>query len=143
MSSLKSRLTLAMLISLLAGIWSLSFYASWTLQQDMERQVGEQQLATISVVTSHLEADLREGIRSLEGLAGAIHAAVLDHPVALQKLLNHWPPVNFNAGILAYRADGTAIAEAPFSPARIGVNYMDRDYLLGAIQEGKPTKRRR
>ena len=139
MSSLKSRLTLAMLISFLAGIWSLSFYASWTLQQDMERQLGEQQLATISFIASDVEEDLQDGIKSLKGLASTIDAAVLDHPVALQRLLNQWPPAHFNAGILAYRADGTAIAEAPFSSARIGVNYMDRDYILGAIQEGKPT----
>ena len=139
MSSLKSRLTLAMLISFLAGIWSLSFYASWTLQRDMERQLGEHELATISLMVSDLEEDLQDGITSLEGLASAIDAAMLDHPVALQRLLNQWPRGHFNAGILAYRADGTAIAEAPFSPVRIGVNYMDRDYIIGAIEEGKPT----
>ena len=30
--------------------------------------------------------------------------------------------------------DGTAIADTPVSAERLGVNYMDRDYVLGALR---------
>ena len=44
--SLKTRITLATLGVFLASLWSLSFYATRSLQHDVERLVSEQQLIT-------------------------------------------------------------------------------------------------
>ena len=41
-----------------AGIWSLSFYAGQILRKDMERRLGEQQFATVSLVASQVESEL-------------------------------------------------------------------------------------
>ncbi len=45
----------------------------------------------------------------------------------------------FNAGIIVHRLDGTAVAEFPPAPERLGVNYTDIDSVATALQEGKST----
>lgn len=42
--SLKKRISLAMLLIFLAGLWVLSFVASELLRKDMEQMLGDQQL---------------------------------------------------------------------------------------------------
>ncbi len=46
---------------------------------------------------------------------------------------------HFNGGVIAYRLDGTAIAEVPSSTGRIGLNYMDIDTIAAALKDGKLT----
>ena len=57
-TSLKTRLTLFTLAVFLIGIWSLSFYASSMLREDMQRQLGEQQFATVSLAASQINSEL-------------------------------------------------------------------------------------
>ena len=45
----------------------------------------------------------------------------------------------FNGGVIAYRLDGTAIAEVPPSAGRIGVNDMDLDTLAATLKDGQAT----
>ena len=35
------------------------------------------------------------------------------------------------------RLDGVTISTAPPDPARMGPNYMDRDYVVAALKDGK------
>jgi hypothetical protein len=74
-------------------------------------------------------------------IAQAIDASLIDNPAALQKFLDQRFVLHtqFNEGVLAYRMDGTSIAASPYLPELIGVNYLDRDYLIGALNEGKST----
>ena len=139
--SLKTRITLSTLVIFLMSLWALSLYASRMLQADMERLLGEQQAATAAYAASELQGKLDDRIKALELVAQGIDTSLIDNPVALQKFLDQRFVLHkqFNDGVLAYRVDGTAIAESPFSPERIGVNYLDRDYLVGAIKNGKST----
>ena len=139
--SLKTRLTLAILAIFLISLWSLSYFASQMLRRDMERLLGEQQFSTATYVAMQVEGDFRDRIRSLELVARAIDAALLDDPQALQKFIDQRFVLHslFNDGIIAYRRDGDAVAVAPFVPERIGVNDLGRDYLHGALIEGKAT----
>ena len=139
--SLKTRITIATLLIFLAGMWSLSLYASRMLQQDMERLLGEQQFTTVTYVAATLNVDIDDRIKALEQIARAIDAALIDNPIALQRFLDQRFVLHtrFNAGVLAYGPDGTAIAESPLSTERIGRNFMDRDYIVGAIKEGRST----
>ena len=50
--SLKTRITLTTLLIFLASLWALSFYASRVLQQDMQRQLAEQQFSTASMIAA-------------------------------------------------------------------------------------------
>ena len=139
--SLKARITLATLAIFLASLWSLSFFASQMLRRDMERLLGEQQFSTATYVAMQVEGDFKDRIQALEMVARVIDAALLDNPQALQKFIEQRFVLLslFNEGIAIYRRDGTAVAVAPYVPERIGVNDLDRDYLSGALGEGKAT----
>ncbi len=139
--SLKARITLSTLVIFLSSLWALSFYASQMLQEDMARLLGEQQAATSAYAASELQGKLDDRIKSLEMIAQAIDTSLIENPAALQKFLDQRFVLHtqFNDGVLAYRADGTAIAASPNLPELIGVNYLDRDYLVGAIKNGKST----
>ncbi|MEO8170458.1 MAG: diguanylate cyclase, partial [Oxalobacteraceae bacterium] len=139
--SLKSRVTLCTLVIFLVSVWSLAFYASRMLRQDMERLLGEQQFSTVSLAAEQVNAELDDRLRALELMAGGITPAILGKTAALQAQLEQRPIVQgmFNDGISVVRTAGTVIVDAPRSLGRVGVNYLDRDYLVGALQGGKST----
>ena len=139
--SLKTRIALATLAIFLASLWALSFYSSHMLRIDMERMLGQQQLSTVTYVAAQLDGELNERIKALEMIARAIDPATLDAPDTLQSFLDQRFVLHnlFNAGINAYRHDGTTIATSPIVPERIGLNYIDRDYVAGALIDGRAT----
>jgi hypothetical protein len=51
--SLKTRVTLFTLAIFVTSIWSLALYVSRSLREDMERQLGEQQFATVTDAAKH------------------------------------------------------------------------------------------
>ena len=138
--SLKTRLTLLTLLVFVIGIWSLAFYVSRMLQQDMERQLGEQQFSAVSYMAAEVDDELQQRLRALELIAGSIDASLLARPAALQKLIEQRPLMQllFNAGVFVTGADGVAVAELPLL-GRIGVNYMDKDHVAAALRQGKAT----
>ena len=141
LQSLNTRITLTTLAIFLIGIWSLSIFASRMLRTDMARLLGEQQYSTVSYMAAEINNQVADRIKALEQSARAIDANLLTDTAALQIYLEqrYLLQTHFNDGIVAYRRDGTAIATAPFAPERQGVNYMDRQYLAGAIGEGRAT----
>jgi len=78
--SLKTRVTLTMLAIFVTGIWSLAFYASRMLRDDMERMLADQQSSTVSYVAAELNDALQERLVALEdyewGLSGTTGIAV-------------------------------------------------------------------
>jgi len=139
--SLKTRVTLSMLALFLASLWSLSYYASHILRQDMERTLGDQQFSTVSVVAGDVNNALSERLTALETVATMIGPSLLNNTAALQDFLEHLPLLqnNFNAGVIAYRMNGIAIAEVPRLARRVETNYMDIDTIAAALREGKTT----
>ena len=138
-TSLKTRITLFTLSIFIASIWSLSFYLGSMLRNDMQRQLGEQQFATVSLLASAIDEHLYDRVRALELVASQITPALMGNTHALQSFLNERPVFSnlFNGGIFAARLDGTAIAEAPQGTGRTGLNFMDRDAVAVALKEGK------
>lgn len=139
LNSLKTRITLLVVTVFLVGIWSLAFYASRMLRDDMQDMLGNQQFSTVSIVAAQINTELDERLRALQELAGELTPAMLGDPAVLQARLEKIPLLQsqFNAGILVVRADGTAIAQAPVLASRVGVNYMDVDSVAAALKEGK------
>ena len=138
--SLKTRMTLFTLVIFMVSLWVLAVFASRILREDMQRALGEQQFATVSVFAHEVNSDLSERIRALETIAREISPAILGNAETLQTLLEQRPLLQllFNAGIFVTATDGTAIASLPTSTQRIGVNYRDRDFIAAALKEGRP-----
>ncbi|MDP1529690.1 MAG: EAL domain-containing protein [Rhodoferax sp.] len=139
--SLKTRVILSTLVIFVVGIWTLAFYASRMLREDMQHLLGEQQFSTASFIAAGINEQLDDRLRALEKIAGTISPTMLDNTAALQTALEQRPVFQsmFNGGTFATRLDGTAIASIPLSAERFGVNYKDRDFITAALNEGKAT----
>lgn len=137
--SLKPRVTLFTLAIFLLSMWSLAFFASRMLHADMERVLGEQQFSTVSIVADEVNEEMERRLQALENVSRRVTPAILANPAALRALLEEQVILQslFNGGIYVTRTDGTAIGGLPVSANRIGINYLDRDYLAAALKEGK------
>jgi len=137
--SLKSRVTLFTLTIFLIAVWSLSFYASSVLRGDMQRQLGEQQFSTVSLLAAHVNDELDRRLRALESVGATISPSLLKDAAALQARMEQRPVLLalFNGGVIVLGPDGTTVADIPLTIGRIGVNYMDREYIAVALKEGK------
>lgn len=139
--SLKTRVTLYTLAIFLAGIWSLAFYASHMLRDDMEKMLSDQQFSTISFMAAALDDELSQRFWGLNMVAGKISPELLADTTSLQAVLEHHQLFQqmFNGGTFIAGVDGTAMASTPRSAERQGINYMDRDYIVAALKEGKAS----
>jgi len=138
--SLKTRITFATFAIFLAGLWSLSFFASQTLRKDMERLLGEQQFSTVSVVAAQINDQMSDRLKALENYATVrITPALLADSAAMQTRLEESLLILklFNGGIWVTRQDGISVASVP--PARIGTYFGDREYIIAALKDGKST----
>ena len=129
--SLKTRVTVVVLAVFFIGIWSLAFYASRMLREDMLRVLGEQQFSTVSLLAAHVNEELDSRLKTLGLIAAGITPALLNKPADLQAFLEQRPHFKslFNGGVFFAGLDGTAIADVPLSAGRIGVNYIDREHI--------------
>jgi two-component system sensor histidine kinase/response regulator len=137
--SLATRVTLGTLVIFVAGIWSLTYFASQRLHDDMEQLLGAQQFSTARFVGGIIDQELDERLRALEQVAGRITPAILADNKAVQHFLEQRETLQslFNAGNFVTRTDGNPIADVPVSANRIGLNVAHRDYMIAALKEGK------
>jgi two-component sensor histidine kinase/PAS domain-containing protein len=139
--SLRLRLTLACVGILLLGIWGTVSYVSMELRNDMERELGEQQLALVSGMAAGIDTGMRDRIHALEALASILAPTLLQRPTAVQAELMNRPAyqVLFNLGLFVLSADGTVIADDPSTPQRRGRNFMSDLDVQRTLQLGKAT----
>jgi PAS domain S-box-containing protein len=139
--SLKTRITLTTLVIFVIGIWSLAFYASRALREDMQRLSGEQQFAMASLIAAETNKEIDIRIKALESVARGISPVHINNPAALQALLENRPVIQllFNDGVACTDGDGTVIADFPRVPGRVGANFRERDYFTGPLREGRVT----
>ena len=139
--SLKTRVTLTTLAIFVIGIWSLAYYVSRMLREDMQHLLSEQQFSTVSYIAADINEQLDDRFRALEVVAGSVGPATLGNTATLQGLLEQHQILQslFNAGTFATRIDGTTTASIPLAQERTGVNYMDRAGIAATLKEGKVT----
>ncbi len=138
--SLQTRVTLTTLAIFVVSLWSLAFYASRVLREDIGRLLGAQQFSMVSYIAGDLDESLAERVALLNKAAGELTPELFANPAELQRVLEQRRILldGFNGGIAAMGADGTVIADVPRSAGRIGVNYLDVDVASGvALRQGK------
>ena len=138
-NSLKLRLTLITVLIFVISLWSLTYYAGGLLRQDMQRELGEQQYLSVTLIAAHLDEELVDRMRALETIAAEISPDVMGRRASLQALLEQRPLLQllFNGGVFVTDLKGTAIADVPLSAGRIGTNYSDRESISIPLQQGK------
>lgn len=88
LGSIKARVTLLTLAIFITGIWYLSYNVSIKLQQDMTREINEQQLSSTALLANQISIDLLERQTTLEKLAEKISEIGLDNPKQIQSFLD-------------------------------------------------------
>ena len=140
LNSLKARVTLFTLAVFLIGIWSLTFYISRVLRDDMQQLLGEQQFASVSLVADEINQALSQRLSLMEVISEKLSQGVLSDHAQLQAFLVDRPGLQsmFNAGVFITDVEGTAIASMPLTIKRIGVNFINvAPHLRTALKEGK------
>ena len=139
--SLKTRITFFTLAIFFLGLWSLAFYASRMLREDMKRLLGEQQFSTVSFMAAEVNQALDSRFKLLEKVAQIVGSTVLGNPASLQTLLEKRPALEafFSGGYVVYQLDGIALAAVPRSMGRVGINNMDVDSVAAALGTGKSS----
>ena len=100
--SIKTRIVLFMTAVFLLGSWSLVFYVSQLLRLDMQRLLGDQQYAAVSLLTAQLDEEFNGRLAALKTVAGEMTPALMAKPAALEAMLERRPVFYglFNGGVL-------------------------------------------
>lgn len=140
-NSLKTRITLFTLLIFLISFWSLGYTVSHSLRDDMQKVLGTQQFSIASLMAADIDDQLNSRLLALHRIAQVIEQRNIDTPDALQKTLEDLPIFQslFNGGTFITDKNGQAIASLPLSLDRIGVNYIDRDYIANTLRDGNAT----
>jgi two-component system, cell cycle sensor histidine kinase and response regulator CckA len=131
-----------MLAIFIVSTWTLAFYSSHMQRKDMQQLLGNQQFSMATFIAQYIIDELDKRINSLEVAASLLSPAVRQGDMeALYKLLEQRPifQSHFNAGVFITGIEGIAIAEVPLTTGRFGINFSDKDYLIGAFKEGRTT----
>ena len=137
--SLRTRATAFTLLVFVLGIWAILAYVSSSLRASMERLSGEQQFSVATAMAQQVDREMTNRMQALRIIAKEMDADLLRSPPAVQARLEQLPLLQllFNGGAWVAGLDGTAMADVPRSANRVGVNFMDRDYMLAALMDGK------
>lgn len=139
--SIKSRVTLFTLGIFVIGIWILYFLISQKLHDDMQKQLANQQSSIAAILATQVDEELRERLNVLEKITEKIAPIALIDNKLLQVTLEEQLVIQrlFNAGAFVVGADGVAVASIPSSIKRVGISYIERDYIVAALKDGKST----
>ena len=139
--SLKTRVTVFSLAIFLLAIWSLAYYASQMLRQDMQRLFGAQQFSTVNLLAADINANLEARFRGLNLVSKTITPAMLGQPEAIRAHLQNFLLLQdqFTGGTFAVGLNGNLDAALALVSNRLGAGSMDSDFLKIALKEGKST----
>ena len=140
-SSIKARVTLFTLGTFVIGTWILSLSISKQLHDDMQLQLANQQSSIAAILATQVDEELRERLNVLEKIGEKIAPISLVDNKHLQATLKDQLIIErlFNAGAFVVDADGVAVASIPSSIKRVGISYIERDYIVAALKEGKAS----
>ncbi len=139
--SIKPRFALFVLLFTLAIVWCGAGFFSHLLREEMIQQAGKQQYSTVSTLADTINGELIGRLGALEAVAKALRAETMAAPATLQAYLEGQPILGnlFSGGTRVLRPDGSVLASIPHNPEDLAANYADRDYLVNALKEGRPT----
>ncbi|MBR0567438.1 EAL domain-containing protein [Azoarcus sp. L1K30] len=139
--SLRTRITAFTLVIFVVSIWSLTIYAHRTLRHDVQALLGQQLLSAATVAASALDRHLVGQVNMLHRVSALITPDLLHDATALQNFLDQRLILDgaFNDGVIVLDAAGTVIAELPVTAGRLGLNYIDSDYVREALRQREPV----
>lgn len=140
-NSLKTRISLLTLLVFSISLWLLGYAVSHSLRDDMQRVLGAQQYSIASLMAADINEELDQRIQALKRVAREIEQRNLQRATDIQALMEDLPIFQslFNGGTFVVDRNGQAIASLPVSLDRIGINFIDRDYIGNTLRDGNTT----
>ncbi|HEY5492749.1 MAG TPA: cache domain-containing protein, partial [Gemmatimonadaceae bacterium] len=134
-------MTIVTLAIFVIGIWSLAFYSSRKLHNDLRRLLSDQQFSVVTLVAEEVNQELSDRLVVLERVAKRVSPALLGDAVALQAFLEERLILQgpFNSEVVVYRHDGTAVGRVPRSKGLVNFRPADGDPVAAALTAGKTT----
>jgi diguanylate cyclase (GGDEF)-like protein/PAS domain S-box-containing protein len=139
--SLQVRVAVMVLSIFMVGIWFLLFYFSEMQRKDTMQLLGEQQHAMTEYIALEIDQELQDRFKALEKIAALVSTDVLTDEAAVQQQLQQLKVFQqlFNGGAFVTDIHGVAVASVPVAANRLGISYLDRDYIARAIKQGKAS----
>ena len=137
--SIRLRITVLTLVIFLICLWVLVWTTQVHLKADIEDALGEQQRHLVRHHAEDLNRELTDRLNVLSHLASQVGPDDMPHRARLQAVLenNSLAGEFFNGGFFIVDAHGVAVASVPLAAPRLGVNYMDREPVINALQHNK------
>ena len=137
--SLRTRITVGMLVTGISVLWITALSLSHTLRQDMEATISAQQFSTISLIARELDRSIKERLSVVESISGRLSEDILRHPDAVQSYLEQRdiPESTFNWGIIVIDANGVALASTPQRLNRRGVDFSKYPMVQEVLHDGQ------
>jgi PAS domain S-box-containing protein len=137
--SLKTRVIFFTLSIFLISIWTLVIYTSQLLREDIQRLLGEQQFSMVSFIAEEVNQEIKQQFNELEIIAERVTPAMLNDQKTLltfleNRLINR---EHFNAGIIAFNADDTAVADSLITTEPREFNYEKLAHTAALIKQNK------
>lgn len=133
-------MTLFTLLIFVISIWTVTFYASRMLREDMQRVLGEQQFSTVSLVAAQFDGGLNTRLNMLAHFAARISLDMLRDRVGAQAFLEdrlsllEW----FNAGAYVTDTNARVMAAVPTAMALAVPSDRAQEHVVAALQQGQP-----
>jgi len=128
------------LLVLVFGLWTVAYYASYTLRADLLELVGRQQSSTVAVISERIADEVEVRLAALHELSTQVGTgATLPDPRDLRTLLaqDRLGTRLFNGGTFFADAAGVVRASSPAATNREGRSY--RDVLAAVLDTGEPV----
>jgi diguanylate cyclase (GGDEF)-like protein/PAS domain S-box-containing protein len=137
-ASLRTRVTLGMLLAVLLTLWLTTLVASRMLRSEMEAAISAQQFSAVSLAAKELDRSLSERIAAVEELADRLSrsGARLDQQQRFLEELMILPRM-FNWGVLILDDKGVARASVPATLNRTGTNYRNLPTVWAVFEQGR------
>ena len=136
--SLKTRVLLVVLGLFIVGIWGLAARVAGIMQDDLERLLSQQMLATVTYVAADLDDNIQMRIDNLQEIARSITPAMLADSAGLRAHLERHGTtrVLFPTGVFVADRGGTNIADYPSLPGRVGASIGYRAFFKEIVASG-------
>lgn len=134
-----ARVTILVSVIVLASIWAISLYSNFALEDGMQNTLSEAQLSTATIIAAQVNDELEHRLNVLTAMAGQLKTGTTRDAAQTQAFLSARPMIQeeFNSGVFVVDVHGTAIADFPVIPGRVGTNYMDREAVSLPLREGR------
>lgn len=139
--SLKTRVTLLTLLSVVVSFLMLAFYTKTLLREELLLNTAEQQRSVLNLLGAEVNSDLRDRLANLEAIALRVSPEMLQREAALRAYLleQSFLAGPFNGGVSVWNAQGVMVTEVQYLPDGPSSPALSPEELTRVLQDRQPV----